>query len=237
MKNTAIVLLVIALLAAVPFASAAVTPPRTLTAGTSEHRDLGALADQNVSAQGGNVTQVNINVLAITKAWQGYYGNITGEITLDDADNNTFYNWSLAAPKGEVYATRNAAVDFSTIGCANATERTAEETYLGQVLADGDSVTNTFNGTTHPQFNVSTTSVAVNTCFSTNAFVNSAQDASRFFQVLLADGASVIVYTTLIDNDQTGFDGNGYDFELLVGENDHDGSVGSTLYYFFVELT
>lgn len=235
MKQT-IIFAALAVVLVASYAMAAPTAPLTLNEGTSETRDLSGLASQTVNAQGGNVTQVNIDALTITQSWQGYFGNITGTITLDDASNNTFYNWSLATSSGEVYATRAATPTWSGTACATNANRTTEETALGQTGADGDSVTATFNTTDHPAFAVGADSIALDSCYSTNAFSGGSHDTSRFHQVLLSDGAGNIVYSTIIDGDQTGFDSETYDFQLLVGEDEHSGSEGPTTYYFWVEL-
>ena len=52
----------------------------------------------------GNVTEINIDGFTTTQTWQGYYGNISGSIQLANADNKVMYNWSLASPQGEIYA-------------------------------------------------------------------------------------------------------------------------------------
>ncbi|MBR9700826.1 hypothetical protein GOV11_03095 [Candidatus Woesearchaeota archaeon] len=183
------------------------------------------------------MTAVNINALTITTSWQGFYGNVSGEITLDDSAGNTFYNWSLTDVDGEVYATRTNSADWAAIACATSGQRVTEETYLGQVAADGDSVTNTFNFTTHPAFNASTSVMGVDSCYSTRGYVNSAQSSTDWYQILLYDGTNTqIVYSTLMNASATGFDGTPYDFQLLVGENEKAGSIGSTDYYFWVEL-
>jgi hypothetical protein len=213
---------------------AAVVNPLSLSEGTPETRDLTSLPTQSVEAQGGNVTSLNIDALSVTQSWQGYFGNITGTITLDDASNRTFYNWTLTSAQGEVYASIASGADFTTTSCASAAERTSEETYLGQAAADGDSISNTFTNGTHPTFDVSGTTIGVDECFNTNAFSNELNDTSRFHQILLADGSSNIVYTTIMDNDQVSFDNSIADFQILVGEPN---SAGSTTYFFFVELS
>lgn len=233
--TTIAVLLLAFVVVAAPFAYAAVTSPVSLTEGPSERRSLTGLPTQNVSAQGGNVTQVNIDVLTITKNWQGYYGNITGEITLDDASNNTFYNWTLTNVNGEVYATRNESADFTTVDCTSGAEISAEETYLGHISSDGDSVTNTFSQNYASTIQVGAVTTSAN-CNATTLYTNSAKTANDFWEVLLADDAGSIIYTAIIDEDTAGFDGSTYDFQLLVGENEHAGSEGSTPYYIFVEI-
>ena len=65
--------------------------PSQVIEGTPERRIVDSSA-KTVAAQAGNVTQLTITHIMITKRWQGYYGNVTGTITLDDADNNTMYD-------------------------------------------------------------------------------------------------------------------------------------------------
>lgn len=234
MKKT-LVVLGLALLMLIPFSMADPSAPTSLTEGSSSRRNLSSLADQSVEAQAGNVTQVDLSAIGVTQSWQGYYGNITGTIVLQNGQNQTFYNWSASTVQGEVYATRNASTNFASINCSTGGERTAEETALGQAASDSDSVSNTFSGTTHPPFSVGSGGITENTCFSTNAFDNTGSQSTSWFQILLSDDNSNMVYTTLINDSTTGFDGNSYDFQLLVGEDGH-GNSAATTYYFYVEL-
>jgi hypothetical protein len=195
----------------------------------------------NISAQGGNVTELRIDALTVTKTWQGYFGNVTGNIHLDDANNNSFYVWGNATSlSGEIYAARNSSIQWATINCTNSTQRTAEEAYLGVNAVDGDSITNTYGGASHPAFNVGLRPITANSCYNTNVYVNGSSQNASFYQVLLSDyagNASNIVYATLIENDEFGYNGRQMDFQLMVGENEHDGNSGPTTYYFFVELS
>lgn len=216
------------------------TAPQSLNVVDSTTRDLGTLAAQTVGAQGGNVTEVNINALTITTSWQGYFGQVSGEITLDDGANNTFYNWSMTTVSGEVYATRSSTVTWDEIVCANVTHFGQEETYLGQTSSDGDSVSNTFNLQSHPAFSVGTRDFIANECNSTNAFSSNATQSVNWTQILLHQNdttAANIIYATIINDTTIGFDGGTYDFQLLVGENEKTGNIGATTYYFWVELT
>ena len=63
----------------------------------------------------------------------------------------------------------------------------------------------------------------------------SVAEMQAFYEVLLSYGASNMVYTSLIDANQIGFDENAYDFEMLVGEDWNDEAV--TPYYFFAEIS
>ncbi|MDD9954100.1 MAG: hypothetical protein OXR66_07235 [Candidatus Woesearchaeota archaeon] len=234
---TTILMVAAIMLFAANFATAEPAAPESLTEVASSSRDLSELSAQSLEARGGNVTEVNINALSITQSWQGLYGDISGEITLDDGSNNTFYNWSTTSVSGQVYATRASSITWSNVNCSTAVNITSEETYLGHVAADGDSVTNTYSLTTHPGFNVTTgAEIFTDTCPSTNAFTNNASQSADWVQVLLHDQTDNVVYSTLINDSTTGFNSNTYDFQLLVGENEHTGNIGTTTYYVWVQL-
>ncbi len=241
MEKRTTVLIALMILGALLIAEAALAAPSapvSISNGGSSRRDLGTLPGVTVDAQAGNVTQINITALAITKSWQGYYGNVSGTITLDTANNKTFYNWSMTSAKGQIYAARVAAPDFTTVNCTTAGAITTEETALGQTATDSDSVANTFTGTANPQFYVGSVDIPANTCKTTNAFGSTGAQSSDFYQVLLSDtnGSGNIIYTTLMNGTKAGFDGNNWDFELLVGQDGHTGGSTTTPYYFFVEL-
>ncbi len=216
-------------------ASADPNAPTSLTTVQSSGRDLSSQAAQSINAQGGNVTEVNINALTQTRVWQGYYGNIDGEITLDNGNNVTFYNWSLTSVRGEVYATRSTTITWSNANCSNSTQRAAEDTYIGRLATDGDSVLNTYNLTNHTAFTVGSFSVAANSCYSTRGFMNNASQTVNWSMVLLHDDTNII-YASIINDSAVGFDGATHDFQLLVAENENAGSIGTTPYYFWVEL-
>ncbi|MCM2326208.1 MAG: hypothetical protein NDI94_07110, partial [Candidatus Woesearchaeota archaeon] len=186
----------------------------------------------NQTTMAGNTTILDLASLTITNYWQGFYGNISGGISLQDSQGNTFYDWNVVVLNGEVFATRAYDVNFATFNCSNSTHIGSEEAYLGHVSTTGDSVSSTFSGSTHPSFSVGSLSIPQDTCVSTNLYVNGAQ-GSDFYEVLLSDDASNMVYTAIIDENTVGFDGRTYDFEMLVGDK---GDSSVTSYYFFMEL-
>lgn len=230
---------VIALAIGATFALADPAAPTALTPVTSTARDVSGLPAQSVQARGGNVTEVNIDALTQTRVWQGYYGNIAGEITLDNANNFTFYNWSIATVQGEVYASRNSAVTWANVNCSNSTQRDEENTYINRSSADGDSVTNTYSLTSHPAFSVGSFAVTANSCYSTYGFVANASQTANWSMVFLQDdsGPNGVVYASIINDSVVGFDSVAHDFQLLVPENENTGFIGTTLYYFWVELS
>jgi len=91
-------------------------------------------AASNNSALAGNVTELILFTYTTTQAWHGYYGNVSGTIQLADSSDNVLYNWSLASPEGEVYATINGSVVWQNIQCFNFT---ANGTYCAADLNNG----------------------------------------------------------------------------------------------------
>ncbi|MFC1648279.1 hypothetical protein ACFL1B_02360 [Nanoarchaeota archaeon] len=240
MNRNLVTTLITIVLGLMLFAAIAIADPTgtdALTQVSTSRANLTTAASA-LNAQAGNVSEIAITGTGITTAWQGFYGNITGSLTLENSAGDVFYNWSgLGAFTGEVYAARTDSVSWATIGCADGTEMTSENSYLGRALTDPDSVWGTFDSLSHPELIVGATTITTNTCNSTNAYINTGSSGTDFYQVLLADGGSNIVYSTIIDRDQTGFNGVGYDFELLVGENGNVTEAASTTpYYFFIEL-
>lgn len=198
----------------------------------------------SVDAEAGNVTELTITGVTQTKTWQGYYGNVSGTIILEDAQGNRFYDWSAAEPQGEVYASVNDTITWSAATCANITDDTylsAWNTYYGITDSDYDSINLTYNATDHPTFYVGT--IEQTTCPTTYTFVNSARQSGDFPAVLLTDDADALIFTSIIENktDGTregiaGFDNGDYDFQLLVAENGQVGNDAVTPYYFWVEI-
>jgi len=199
----------------------------------SNERGTFALSTPSTILESGNLTFFNFDSNVLTNSWQAYYGNITGGIKLESASGAVFYQWEILDPSGEVYAARVSDINFATLNCTNSTQISTEESYIGHLSAAADSVTNTFDSATHPNFTIGEQFYDENLCFATNMYSNSVQ-SNNFFEVLLSDAANNIVYTTIIENNKLGFDNTPYHFQMLVGENGQD-SIG-TSYYFFVEV-
>ena len=238
-------------------AFAAPTGPGDVRKGANDKRvngiDNTTGSSAIVQAQAGNVTNLNINSTRLTNRWQGYYGNVTGQITLDDANNNTLYDWAIASPQGEIYAANGTAnggiVTWASVFCFNYTNNLSDgggariqafngtdiERMIGATPTDSDSVNSTFNSTFVGTFQVG--SVTINTassCMSTHLYANDAAQQTRFTEVLLSDNQSII-YTAILEQSQAGFQGASVDFEMIVGDNGE--SVATQPYYLFVELS
>jgi len=214
------------------------------------------------NAQAGNVTQLNIFGYTTTQTWQGYFGNVSGTIQLADAGNNVLYNWTLADPQGEIYASTNSSISWTNVQCLNFTSTgtyTDESGNGGTTNLDGtnltilesqynvnasavDGVDETFTllgGASHDLFYTANQQFSEGECRSTRVFGDSGEGVSdEFEEVLMYEPTtqSVIFASLLEPGNVLGFNNNDYDFEMLVLEDGHLSDTSSTTYYFFVEL-
>lgn len=237
------------------FIASAVSEPKgpsTLIVTKNETRSQDESPWQ-INAAAGNVSELLITQVRVTEAWQGYYGNITGTIVLDDADDYTLYDWSLPNPTGEVYASNGSSVTWADINCFNLTNQstgggagwwnvTTVETDFNITEVDLDGLDETFNTTYVNTTGFTVGGILINNedeCAQANTYVDEAHQVGRFREVLLTDNNSLI-FTTILENSvdgyQTGTDP--HDFQMLVLEDGHPGQESSTTpYYFYVELS
>ena len=252
--------LMVFILMAVSFVIAAVPEgPSSLTVDESTRR-LAAPAPTH-TAYAGNVTHLVIDGTTVTQTWAGYVGNITGTITLDDSLNYTLYDWSLADPEGEIYATNSSIVSWVTgnVNCWNWSDALGSElslseyeSSLGLAADDIDGVNESFTcdmcneqaiSTTHTSFYVggqqivgSSTGAGDGPCPLIKPY-NGSDSQGNFEEVLLyEDTQNAIIYASLLRSDENGYNNQTWDFEMLVGEDGHDGDTSTTTYYFYVEL-
>ena len=200
-----------------------------------------ASAARLLNTSGGSITTMALNATTQNPRWKAYVGNVTGTLTLDDANDNTLFQWSLTSVTGEVYATRApGSLNWSGTNCSNASHMSLEELALNLSNKD-DNISRTFNTKIHNGFYVGTREILTNSCFSVHTFINSTTQQSRFEEVVLYDGTNEtngnIIFSTILEQDKYGFDNNTYDFQMILPENGLPTWSSSTAYYFYVELT
>jgi hypothetical protein len=245
-KMFVIVLIIVALLGAI-VALAVPNAPTQVDVLSSARRNY-ALDGMGLGAQAGNVTQLDIQDNRTTNHWQGYYGTVTGEITMDNGKNETLYNWATANPQGEVYASNASAVSWTNITCVDfygngSLEDTRSRSKLNNTLlenffniaaTDADGINETFTAQFADTLGVGAKTItAADVCPMAYMFVSNESQASNFKELLLSDNVSSI-WTGILENNQAGFDGSNMDFQMIVPENKDE---GTTNYYFFVELS
>ncbi len=236
-----VVLALTMLLLAVAIVQAAPNGASSITQGKTE-RYNDSQAAIAIPAMAGNVTALDITGTSITRYWQGYFGNLTGTIVLADATSSILYQWALADPQGEVYASRQQIINWTqNIACANASVLQSEDVFIGSNLTlDGDTVNKTFSRTDHPAFLIGGNQAPITGCRSTS--VNRTGTGNGYYEVLLQDNTtSNLIYAAIVQpGNWSGFDNGTHDFQMMVADN---GTAGeeypfgtATTYYFFVEL-
>lgn len=208
--------------------------PDTIAYGDNETKNASSALTVNVS--GGVISNFNLSATVQNPRWKAFVGQVIGQFTLADSDGSSIYDWTLATVTGRVYATRKTtSVTWAGIGCANVANLESENTALTFSNVD-DNITSTFNttaGATHDTFNVGSETIAANTCPTLNTKVNSGLQDNFFEEMVLHDGSN-LVFATILEEDQTGYNGENYDFQMIVPEN--ESSASNTIYYLYVEL-
>jgi len=233
----------------------------TATILSNSTRPIPTNVSINESSGGGYIYTYNLNAVEQNKRWKAYVGNITGSLTLDDANSYTIYDWTLSTITGEVYATRNSStISWINLNCtwaasiynitstANDTNRTIDIHEDSAMLHTRlDNISATFSARNHTAFSVGTKAIPQNYCYSVRTYVNDTNqdtlDLVTYPEVIMSDAvntsqAGSIVYTTIIENNAYGYiNGNTYDFQIILPEKGSDTWTSSTAYYFYVELT
>lgn len=233
-----ILIVVLSTVFLIPFISAAPSGPTISYVSNSTF--VGGSSNRSQDAKG-TITVVTMSLNQQDYKWKAYVGNVTGGLTLDDANAKSIYDWSLSSIAGEIYATRaSSAINWANVSCVTQGIIDTEQTAMGMTSALSDSINATFRYNAHRSFLIGTKNITASSCRSTATYVNDAaqtvNEAAKFQEVLLRDEVtSNFIYATLIDNDQQSYDGvSTYDFQMLVAEN--ESSTTPTTYYFYAEL-
>ncbi|NQZ84562.1 MAG: hypothetical protein HRU03_02490 [Nanoarchaeales archaeon] len=183
-----------------------VTNTGTLTETTSE----------SATAVGGNVTQVNVQTNISTIKWQGFYGNIGGNISLGIGTDN-FYSFGAALFQ-TIYVTQGTNTDWVNLVAGNAAD--VDTTWNFGVADDVDQAVDVFTG--------SSTFAGVAIVPSTNI--------GSFNMGILNNGTnskSTTVFVADIENPGiVGFDSNSFNYQIMVPV---ETTVAET-YNFYVSL-
>ncbi|MCF7910103.1 hypothetical protein K9L16_00330 [Candidatus Pacearchaeota archaeon] len=217
-------------MAVVPYGAGSVTQENTTTAPADEPANHSAIA--------GNVTEITITGFSTTQSWQGYFGNVSGTVQLADVDDNVMYNWSLASPEGEVYASTADTITWASMECFNFTADGATlETAFNISSDDVDGVNETFAANNHDLFYTNNIEIAENSCMSVQLYDSTGGSVDQNFEeVLLWDGSEVVFTSILEEASVDGFDNKDHDFQMLVLEDGHGTDTATTMYYFYIEL-
>lgn len=190
-----------------------------------------------ITAVGGNITWIKINQLQQTRRWQGFVGNISGKLVLDDASNNTMYSWNVSNITGEIYASTNCSIDWNYVTPQN---NCAVDNVLTGTGAD--SVSNTYapsnNTNTYQILNLLINGSSACTAY---PYLNDTQQIGQnlFENIILAAGTNSsatnqTIYAAEIQQYKAnGFNTELFDFQMLVPVNV---STGTTTYCLYAEI-
>ncbi len=255
MKSLRSQIVILAALAAMLLGAIAVigegepTAPLHFTRGASSTFNWSNFANVQTDAMAGNITWLTMTGISQTRTWQGFWGNVSGWITLDDANNYTFYNWSAAEPRGYVYATLVSHGDptWTEVQCFNeANNATNFHTFYNITQDAYDNVTETYNRTDHPPWYIANNTR--NNCPTTYIWRDDNYQQSDFVNALFWDntgGNDGWVFGTMLENkdlsnktDISCYNGALCDFQLLVAE-DGQGTEANTVtpYFIWVDIT
>ncbi len=188
---------------------------------------------------GGNISTFNLSATVQNTRWKAFVGNMTGSFTLDDASGSTIFDWTLSTITGRIYATRNSgSINWSGITCSNTTLMEQENGWLSHTSII-DNITATFDESDHDTLNVGPVTLQSDTCPTLSTYVdNSSQEqgADVFEEMVIIDNTNKTVYATILEADEGGYDGELYDFQMLVPENGSAAWTSSIGYYIYVEL-
>ena len=209
----------------------------TVAVGTPKTKN--ATIPSNVTADGGNITEVNISSTTQTQSWQGFWGQVNGSLVLQDAAAFTFFSWNISNLSGEVYASRRDNINFANIFPQN--NCSIDNVLTGFAFAD--SVNNTFTNNSNKAVQVGLVLINASTACAVFTYVNSTAQSTFFHEMILTDnpnnttnasvGGNTSVYTTILESNIAGYNGDLHDYQLLVPVNK---TAGINIYSFYAEL-
>jgi len=233
------ILLLIRVQAADPVGPDSIDVLRNVTKNTT--------ATKMINISGGRIGTFDVNATIQNPRWKAFIGNVTGRFTLTDPEGATVFDWTISSITGRIYATANStALSWSSINCSNVTSLELENIKFNHTRAD-DNITVTFNATinstddnltvsgSHNPFYVGNRYMPANTCPTLNTYENSNPQDTDFEEVALYDGGN-IVYATLLEDNEAGYNGYKYDFQMIVPEIGLADFSGATAYYIYVEI-
>jgi len=169
----------------------------------------------NSTAQGGNVTMINLTTTQSTSRWQGYYGNVTGSLSLGFG-SSIFYDFSSTSTS--VFASRNASFDFTLLEAATPAEIDTRWSYASGADMAVNIFTNTTDilGVTAPSVELEPTDSNFNTTILKHG-TNESKLSFAFGVNVQEPGVAC-------------FDGTTCEYELMVPAD------GQEVYYFFMSI-
>ena len=191
----------------------------------------------SIDTTAGNIYEFNLTTTDKTYRWVGVWGDISGTLSLKTA-SDFFYLWynSTATQDSVLYFTTDVAgIDVTDFVLTNVTHLTQADTAYGYVATVTDRIANTYTDVATFQSPSMQTGVVVNT-----TTLQSSTWTNYFIRKTTSDISSTddIVWAVELKPDQTTFNGETGDYEILLPENEEvgDGEGVITTYYIWFEL-
>lgn len=184
----------------------------------------------NINAQGGNATTLSANTETQTLAWQGFYGEVFGNITLADNSGDILYRWNATGSNETILSSTDSGINFANITAVN--NCSIDDDITGST--GSDSVNKTFRPSNNTEFTIGQTTIAAGTACTTYTYVNNATQTTSFEEIIVTDdGGTTSIYATRITPNTQGFDGQNHDFQMIVPDYTNQTTL---TYYFYVQL-
>lgn len=236
------IVIVVALAAAMVFAGIVSALPDGATVLTNVSASTkGAVTAESDTAQGGYITGLNLTVEQSTAKWQGYFGNITGSIVLEDSSGNEMFNWGDAvAGGGEVFATTSdSAPTWSAVNSVTNAELIHGTNGINALWSWETTQTDDADATfsTTDTVTVAGTEITGTVATAANAILPSGQSWQT---LVITDTADIsaktdYIFIGIINDNHEAFDTTSKDYQMIVPTADTP--AASDTYYFYVELT
>jgi hypothetical protein len=217
------ILIIAIIVAVIAFATAATAATTGMTVSHVANDTATVASADSVVAIGGNITNIDVDATLQSSNWAGFFGDVTGTLTLAGA-SNTFYSWGSINTGYILFANASTVNWAGGIAAGNGATITAEDTATG-LTGLTDSISNTFTDTT----DLSGATIGVTVGLGSPVSANSTSTGQDWPTYLLTAGSTRLYGTTI---NQTGLDyaGNAADFQLLVPTG------ASRTYYVFADL-
>ncbi|UCD03879.1 MAG: hypothetical protein JSW73_05050 [Candidatus Woesearchaeota archaeon] len=206
------------------YVHAATEPAGAVVSGETDHGQYDQGGAGSVSIiESGNITSANLAANMSTYRWAGLTGNVSGDIILADANNETMYTWT--AEGRVVYASNESSIAWS--GLSNSTVADMPS-YIAATDNNGDRYNNTFIGSILMDSDLF--SIYARRCTTQSA------ESTNWYTYSLDDGTGVLVWAGEVVTGGTDYENETADYQILLPEDGTGGDETASTFYLWVEL-
>lgn len=227
-KTLIMVMVVLALgLLTIGTALAQVVPSGATTSNVADRGRFPDSAASTINIQAGNITYADLDAATATMRWAGLLGTAAGTLYLGDSASAYMYDWTALGRV--VYAVQSGAVDWLNLDDA---DYSVVETEFPHLADDEyvDSYNNTFLGA--PELLDSD----IFTVTSDFAETYNSTHTGVWKTYSLQDGAGVLIFAGLVDDDGDGYDGTVVDYQMILPEDGTQMDDVTVAWDMYVEL-